>query len=97
MPPLVKSSPEMITRGRASFDRARCSSCHGVSGRAGLLPDMLLMSPETHEIFKEIVIEGLYRAKGMDSFSDVLSTDDVQDIQAFIVSEATRLRHQLDQ
>ncbi len=87
----------MITRGRASFDRARCSSCHGVSGRPGLLPDMLLMSPETHEIFKEIVIEGLYRAKGMDSFADVLSTDDVQDIQAFIVSEATRLRHQLDQ
>jgi quinohemoprotein ethanol dehydrogenase len=94
-PPVVRTSPEMVARGRASFRRARCTSCHGVSGAPGLLPDMLLMTPETHGIFKDIVLEGVYRSKGMDDFSDLLTESDVEDIQAFIVDEANKLRQQL--
>jgi quinohemoprotein ethanol dehydrogenase len=87
-PPEAETSVQMVERGRLLYDQARCSWCHGVEAEPGILPDMLSLTPGTHQIFKEIVLDGLYESKGMAGFSDVLSENDVTAIQAYILDEA---------
>jgi len=67
-----------------------CASCHGNSGRvSSLFPDLryaaALSSPE---LFKSIVIDGIFEANGMVSFKKSLSTDDAEAIRAYVVSLA---------
>lgn len=87
-PPAVKTSPEMVARGKDPYSKARCGACHG--GAAGLLPSLLTLAPEKHEIFKQIVLGGALEGNGMASFSDLLSEPDVEDIHAYIVDAARK-------
>jgi quinohemoprotein ethanol dehydrogenase len=50
-----------------------------------LLPDLRELSYEKHQIFDQIVLGGVLQARGMASFSDVLSREDVNAIHAAIV------------
>lgn len=84
-PPVVKTSPKMIARGKKLFLTARCSGCH--EGGVGILPNLFAMPPEKHAVFKEILLEGLLEANGMANFSDLLSEDDVEALHAYIVYE----------
>ncbi len=69
-----------------------CSVCHGF-GR-GLLPDLRRISPATHDVFNQILLEGLYVPKGMANFSDTLSKADVEAIHAFVSREQQALYKQ---
>ena len=66
-----------------------CAVCHGLKAVAGgVVPDLRKASAETHASFADIVIGGTREAKGMPSFADVLSRDDVRLIQAYVVARA---------
>lgn len=66
-----------------------CAVCHGLKSVAGgVVPDLRKASAETHARFADIVVGGLREPKGMPSFADVLSREDVRLIQAYVVSRA---------
>ena len=66
-----------------------CGRCHAF-GR-GLLPDLRRMSPATHQLFYDIVLNGAYAGKGMARWDDVLSRGDAQAIHAYLVEQAWQL------
>ncbi len=69
---------------------AYCGACH-IGGI--FIPDLLTtpyaMTPAT---FKSVVFEGALRAKGMANFSSLLTEKDVEDIRAYLLSEAAKPR-----
>jgi PQQ-dependent dehydrogenase (methanol/ethanol family) len=87
-PPPQTASEEQIQRGMALYHRT-CFACHGdtaVSG--GVIPDLRYTSKGTHEVWDEIVLEGLLENAGMVSFAEILSPQDSRDIQAYVVKRA---------
>src|SRR5690606_4038476 len=85
-PDLPGITPESIQRGAGHFF-TYCVFCHGGQGemRLSAYPDLFRMPAQTHTAFQDIVHGGLLAAGGMASFADVLSREDVADIQAFLV------------
>ena len=66
-----------------------CSFCHGLFVRSGgAVSDLRLMRPEAHAAFGQIVLDGIYSAQGMASYSDVLTEDDAARIQAYVRARA---------
>jgi quinohemoprotein ethanol dehydrogenase len=87
-PPVMEASAATIHQGSERFIRY-CAICHGAYAiSSGVAPDLRRMSPETHEIFNEIVLNGLYKDNGMIGFSEWLSTDDADAIHAYLVDRA---------
>jgi len=93
-PVLAGATPEMEMRGAMLF--GRCATCHGARGEARLAayPDLFRLSPETHAIFKDIVLGGRLSANGMASFADALTEQDVEALHAFLVREQRKLREE---
>jgi quinohemoprotein ethanol dehydrogenase len=88
-PPPREGNSATIDRGEVLYNRY-CSRCHAF-GR-GLLPDLRRLSPVTHQLFYQIVLNGMYQAKGMGRWDDVLSTDDAQAIHAYLIDQSWQLR-----
>lgn len=66
-----------------------CLRCHGLMAKSGgLLPDLRFASKETHESWPAIVLGGMKKEKGMDSFADVLSMDEANKIHAYVIQQA---------
>jgi quinohemoprotein ethanol dehydrogenase len=84
-PPAREGSPATIAGGEVLYNRY-CSRCH-VFGR-GLLPDLRRISPVTHQLFYEIVLNGIYQGKGMGRWDDVLTRSDAEAIHAYLVDQA---------
>jgi quinohemoprotein ethanol dehydrogenase len=87
-PPAFEATPEQVERGKYAYT-ANCMVCHGalvVSG--GVTPDLRRLSADKHSIFRQIVYEGVMHAAGMPKMSDLLSEQDVRDIQAYVVQRA---------
>ena len=79
---------EQLKRGEILYHEI-CSGCHGGKAQsAGVMPDLRLMNAATHQIFGQIVLDGVYLPRGMASFADVLNEDDTNLIHAYIVSRA---------
>jgi quinohemoprotein ethanol dehydrogenase len=78
-------------RGRMLY-LGNCGWCHGVYGSTPMLPDLRYMSAGTHKVFRKIVLEGLYEAKGMASFAGLLSESDVDAIHAYILTTTKEAR-----
>jgi quinohemoprotein ethanol dehydrogenase len=84
LPPLSVSE-EVLERGKVLYQR-NCAVCHGFGMvSAGVIPDLRYSSPAVHDIWNDIVIDGLLTGNGMASFADVLSPDDAQVIRAYVV------------
>ena len=67
-----------------------CAVCHGLKGVAGgVVPDLRRANAATHASFASIVIGGQRQDKGMPSFADVLSSEDVRLIQAYVLQRAS--------
>lgn len=89
VPPL-DASPERVARGQELYAH-HCTRCHGLGVRSrGLLPDLRFSSRQVHEQFADIVLSGLRADRGMASFADLLSREDVEAIHAYVVSQALR-------
>ena len=67
--------------------------CHGalvVSG--GVVPDLRRLTTEKHSIFKQIVYDGVIHSAGMPRMGDLVSEQDVADIQAYIIERSQQDR-----
>jgi mono/diheme cytochrome c family protein len=51
-----------------------------------------MLPAEKHAIFKEIVYDGVIHGAGMPRMGDLLTEQDVRDIQAYVISRANEDR-----
>ncbi len=90
-PPPRIEDPAMIALGNQRF-HDRCMMCHGdgaVGG--GVVPDLRYMDTQKHQMWQGIVLGGLHRDKGMVSFAGVLSAEESNAIQAYVIDRAHQL------
>jgi quinohemoprotein ethanol dehydrogenase len=84
-PPQQTASKASIQAGGTLFVQ-ECSRCH-VLGRS-VTPDLRNLAPGLHAAFKDIVLRGAVAPTGMESFSDLLTEKDVDDIHAYLIDQA---------
>ena len=89
----ITASAEDLDRGDVLY-HDNCWACHGPGAKsAGALPDLRLMTPETHDAFQAIVLGGTKQDAGMASFADLLDAQDVERIHQYIISRAVKDRN----
>ena len=88
-PPPDNAGQSTIASGEILYNRY-CSRCH-VLGR-GVLPDLRRLTPEKHQLFSQIVLNGALQPLGMGRFDDVLNANDARAIHAYIIHEAWKAR-----
>jgi quinohemoprotein ethanol dehydrogenase len=91
-PPRIEATAEQLVNGKYAYMRT-CMVCHGalvVSG--GVVPDLRMLPAEKHAIFKEIVYDGVIHGAGMPRLGDLLTEQDVRDIQAYVIERANQDR-----
>jgi len=81
-PPAQTASAETISHGKELF--SVCSVCHSNMDYS-LAPDLRRMTAQTHADFKDIVLDGARRDRGMPQWDDVLSEEDVEAIHAYLI------------
>jgi len=84
-PPPHEGPRTAVARGEVLYNRF-CGRCH-ILGR-GILPDLRRLSAAKHQIFYDIVLNGVLAPNGMGRWDDVLSRADAEAIHAYIVDEA---------
>jgi quinohemoprotein ethanol dehydrogenase len=62
-----------------------CAICH-LNMTGAPVADLRRMSRETHDRFREIVMDGVYLPLGMPRWNDVLSDADLEAIHAYIIA-----------
>ena len=90
--PPIEATATQVDNGSRRY-MSYCMMCHGalaVSG--GVLPDLRMLTREKHAVFKEIVYDGAIHGAGMPRMGDLLSEQDVRDIQAYLVTRANQDR-----
>ncbi|MCZ6619298.1 MAG: c-type cytochrome, partial [Gammaproteobacteria bacterium] len=82
------ASAEDLDRGDVLYHDI-CQFCHGggALGNGGI-PDLRMMTAETHEIFQAIVLGGIMKDAGMASFADLLSAEDSERIHQYVITRA---------
>ena len=87
-PPADTASADLIAHGNQMFHR-NCAVCHGfLTFSGGILPDLKASVPEVMARYKEIVLGGELKDRGMASFADLLKPEDVEAIHAYVVHMA---------
>ncbi|MBE9548820.1 MAG: PQQ-dependent dehydrogenase, methanol/ethanol family [Proteobacteria bacterium] len=96
-PPELTAGVETIQRGDDIYHK-RCFICHGEGAIAAIssLPDLRYMDAKAHQLFKPIVMGGLYSSNGMVSFSGILSNEDADDIHAYLISRGHELLKKME-
>lgn len=74
---------QTIARGQGLFF-GNCAICHANQPRS-ITPDLRRMQQPTHELFREIVLEGLLVPNGMPRWNDLLTPDDADAIHAYLI------------
>jgi len=91
-PPTSTATAAQLENGKYRYG-STCMVCHGalvVSG--GVVPDLRMLPASKHAIFKEIVYDGVIHGAGMPRLGDLLTEQDVRDIQAYVISRASEDR-----
>ena len=85
----VTVTPEEVQSGNLLFHQ-HCARCHGGEAVASgvIIPDLRFSSPEVHESFEHIVLEGLLEQNGMPSFQNRLSSEDIKHIRTYVISRS---------
>jgi PQQ-dependent dehydrogenase (methanol/ethanol family) len=77
-----------VDRGRALYAR-NCFRCHGVGAVThGMYTDLRGATPEVHAHWRDIVLGGTRQSNGMPGFADLLSEQDADDIEAYVVARS---------
>jgi len=84
-PPAQTASDASIGHGEIKFIE-ECSRCHTFG--QSVTPDLRRLSTGLHAAFNDIVLRGAVAPTGMERFDDLLSEQDVEDIHAYVLSEA---------
>ena len=88
-PPAQTGTPADIAAGQSSYQRY-CLVCHnpGAVGN-GVLPDLrksgVIADAAT---FKQVVIDGMLKERGMISFASVLKPEEAEQVRAYIISRS---------
>jgi quinohemoprotein ethanol dehydrogenase len=82
----LRAPETQVTRGRELYQQT-CVRCHGEDAIGGV-KDLRWMTQETHGLFNDIVLKGIYREKGMVSFADVLKPEDAEAIHQYLIARA---------
>ena len=91
-PPSLEGSDEQIAHGKAVYHQY-CGVCHGPGAKGGgVIADLRHMPMGMHLVFEDIVLGGIMKDRGMVGFADVLSQEDVADIQQYVIQQAHRLK-----
>ncbi len=89
--PVVPSmTTDALTIARGEYEyHEHCQFCHGagVIG-GGVIPDLRYLDEVGHKTFMGVILGGMHSEKGMTSFKDVLSLEQANQIQAYIISQA---------
>jgi quinohemoprotein ethanol dehydrogenase len=94
-PPTQTAAAETIKQGESAYNKT-CRICHGGNLiSSGMTPDLRFMSIATHQEFESIVLGGARANRGMASFADAVSVDDVEAIHAYIISTAAKAQGRL--
>ena len=88
----IKLNQEYATKGESLYKK-NCSTCHGpIDGKAGIIPDLATTPPEMHQIWHQIVSDGILAAsRGMPGFKDRLTNKEISFIQHFVTEESISL------
>jgi quinohemoprotein ethanol dehydrogenase len=87
-PPMRPANEESVAKGSSLYNK-HCLRCHGFGVMStGLITDLRFMTEASHKLFDDIVLGGIFSSLGMVSFSDVLSSDDADDIHNYIINTA---------
>ena len=70
--------------GRAIYAQT-CQRCHGENAVGGV-KDLRFLTPQGHARFDDVVLKGILQERGMASFADVLTPEDVAAVHAYLVS-----------
>jgi len=90
--PRLEATAAQLENGKFKYG-STCMVCHGalvISG--GVVPDLRMLTAEKHSIFKEIVYDGVIHGAGMPRLGDLVTEQDVRDIQAYVISRANQDR-----
>jgi len=75
-------------KGYADFNN-NCQFCHGANATGSWLPDLkrsvMITTPDN---FNSVVLQGVRAHNGMVSFAKFLTPKDVEDVRAFLISQA---------
>ncbi|MGB7217025.1 MAG: cytochrome c, partial [Gammaproteobacteria bacterium] len=80
------ASEDSVQRGARIYAQT-CAQCHGELAIGGV-KDLRYMSAETHAAFRDIVLGGAAVDRGMASFADILTPQDVEDVHAYLIARA---------
>ena len=72
-----------IARGQGLFF-GNCAICHANQPRS-ITPDLRRMQPDTHAMFRDIVLEGALVPGGMPRWNDILKPEDADAIHAYLI------------
>ena len=81
---------EELQQGKTLYLQ-HCGFCHGMSGSTPLLPDLSRVSVMGYDAFRSIVMGGVLETRGMASFADVLSEEDLTRLHQAISAGAHNL------
>ncbi len=76
-------TPATIAKGMGLF-MGNCALCHSNQPRS-ITPDLRRMNEGTHQVFHQIVLEGLLLPNGMPRWDDRLTPEDVDAIHAYLI------------
>ncbi len=90
--PAVTVDSMVIAQGELLYNNF-CATCHGLLARSGgSIPDLRLMSDQSHALFHDIVSDGILSANGMAGFGDILTTAEVEKIHHYVRARASEDR-----
>ncbi|MYD44726.1 MAG: PQQ-dependent dehydrogenase, methanol/ethanol family [Gammaproteobacteria bacterium] len=85
-PPEVAAAPEQLLLGNQKYNQY-CSVCHGPNVNSGSqIPDLKYLGEAGHARWEAIVLGGAYSSVGMPSFAAMLSAEESQAVQAYVVA-----------
>lgn len=85
-------TPAIIAQGQGLFF-GNCVLCHANQHRS-ITPDLRRMQQGTHEVFRQIVLEGLLVPNGMPRWDDRLKPGEVDAIHAYLIDVQAKTREE---
>ncbi len=85
-PPAQSASAASISAGEVIFIQ-ECSRCHTLGG-PNVTPDLRKLGAGLHAMFRDILLRGAVAPTGMESFADILSEQDVDDVHAYLIDQS---------
>jgi quinohemoprotein ethanol dehydrogenase len=74
---------QSVERGEKIYGET-CGGCHGGPASIGNYPNLFNLPADIHAAFDHIVFDGTMSYAGMAAFSDVLTSQDVKDVHAYL-------------